>query len=86
MGFKRPFIRMSDLEYNGNNLVNPLNTRTFSAHVIASETDAVQLWEKVKNIILSQGFSLGVQFKSKILKRPYSYSEISRLFEELDYI
>lgn len=84
VGFKRPFIRMSDLEYNGNNLVNPLNTRTFSAHVIASETDAVQLWEKVKNIILSQGFSLGVQFKSKILKRPYSYSEISRLFEELD--
>lgn len=25
VGFKRPFIRMSDLEYNGNNLVNPLN-------------------------------------------------------------
>lgn len=84
VGFKRPFIRMSDLEYNGNNLVNPLNTRTFSAHVIASETDAVQLWEKVKNIILSQGFSLGVQFKSKILKSPYSYSEISRFFEEFD--
>lgn len=84
VGFKRPFIRTSDLEYNGNNLVNPLNTRTFSAHVIASETDAMQLWEKVKNIILSQGFSLGVQFKSKILKSPYSYSEISRFFEEFD--
>lgn len=77
VGFKRPFIRMSDLEYNGNNLVNPLNTRTFSTHVIASETDAVQLWEKVKNIILSQGFSLGVQFKH------YNSEDLNTLLKEI---
>ena len=77
VGFKRPFIRMSDLEYNGNNLVNPLNTRTFSAHVIASETDAVQLWEKVKNIILSQGFSLGVQIKH------YNSEDLNTLLKEI---
>lgn len=63
IGFKRPFVRYCDLEYNGKKMINPSNTRSFCTQFIVSEADAIELWNKVKDIILSQGFSLGVQFR-----------------------
>lgn len=71
MGFERPVIPLKelDLRYKGEDLIKPMSYRNFSAYEILPQ-DAPQLWNRVKEIILSQGFSLGVHLEYEREIRP----------------
>lgn len=65
VGFERPVIPLEDLkfQYNGENLINPKSATNFKTSVLASTSDARQIWNKIKEIVLNQGFSLAVRLE-----------------------
>ena len=71
MGFERPVIPLKDLDllYNGKELINPNSYRTFKQQIILPP-DAAPLWNRIKEIVLSQGFSLGVHLEYEREIRP----------------
>lgn len=58
VGFERPVIPSEAFD-----LIKAQSATNFKKSVLASKSDAARIWEKIKDIVLAQGFSLAVRLE-----------------------
>lgn len=65
VGFERPVIPLEglDFKYNGEELINPQSATNFKTSVLVSASDVTDIWNRLKEMVLSQGFSLAIRLE-----------------------